>query len=105
MASVMTAPSRAIRATSQWGTRPPWSGRSALPVRLVIVHSFDSRKLLKVTEYRSVSTGTMLCCQSQRAATIVRAILAVYPGLAVLTQPRSAGQKHVGRQIFTRFRL
>jgi hypothetical protein len=28
-----------------------------------------------------------------------------YPGLAVLTQPRSAGQKHVGRQIFTRFRL
>jgi hypothetical protein len=45
-----TAPNRAIRAPSQWGTRPPWSGRSALPVRRVIVHSLYSRKLLKVME-------------------------------------------------------
>ncbi len=32
MASAITRPSRAIRWNSQGGTRPPWSGRSALPV-------------------------------------------------------------------------
>ena len=29
------------RAPSQWGTRPPWSGTSPLPVRRVIVHSVE----------------------------------------------------------------
>jgi hypothetical protein len=35
-ASVMTAPSFAIRPASHSGTRPPCSGRSALPARCVI---------------------------------------------------------------------
>src|SRR5262249_35559725 len=35
-ASTMTAPRRAIRCASQNGTRPPWRGRSALPVRVPI---------------------------------------------------------------------
>jgi hypothetical protein len=34
-----------------------------------------------------------------------RALTGGYPGLAVLTQPRPAGQKTPGSQIFTRFRL
>src|SRR5438309_1842501 len=32
----MTAPNLAMRAASQGGTRPPWSGKSALPVRRAI---------------------------------------------------------------------
>lgn len=39
IASVTTAPSRAMRAESQWGTWPPCSGRSALPVRRVMVQA------------------------------------------------------------------
>ena len=37
MACVMTAPSRVIRSPSQRGTRPPWSGRSALPERRAVM--------------------------------------------------------------------
>ena len=33
IASTITRPSRAIRVDSHGGTRPPWSGRSAVPVR------------------------------------------------------------------------
>src|SRR4051812_21443472 len=36
MAWVMTAPSADMRVANQGGTRPPWRGRSALPVRLAI---------------------------------------------------------------------
>src|SRR6266704_2235327 len=36
MAWLMTAPSRVMRWPSQAGTRPPWSGRSALPARRTI---------------------------------------------------------------------
>ena len=37
IASVMTAPSRVIRSPSQRGTRPPCSGRSALPERRAVM--------------------------------------------------------------------
>ena len=36
IASAITAPSLAIRPASHSGTRPPWSGRSALPARRVM---------------------------------------------------------------------
>jgi N-methylhydantoinase A len=36
IASVITVPSRVMRSPSHLGTRPPWSGRSALPARCAI---------------------------------------------------------------------
>src|SRR4051794_16930789 len=54
MAWVMMAPSADIRVASQGGTRPPWRGKSALPVRLAI-GLYES--LLGTNSIRSGASG------------------------------------------------
>ncbi len=45
IASAITAPSFAMRPASHSGTRPPWSGRSALPARWVIVQETTTEQI------------------------------------------------------------
>src|SRR4029450_13796825 len=58
MASVITAPSRVMRSPSHLGTRPPCSGRSALPARWAMMSSrsgglrWQKRLLLELAPQR-----------------------------------------------------
>src|SRR5664279_1267187 len=68
MAWVMMAPSEDMRVASHGGTRPPWRGRSALPVRRAILfldcrnrsklyQVFGAAMVRNVMEYPGASTA------------------------------------------------
>src|SRR5262245_38203682 len=81
--SAMVVPSVDIRVASQPGTRPPWSGRSAVPGRYILCHC------LKVTTGDALSTfmeaaSVPLDGSGHASGTLDRAqeILAAHPEVA-----------------------
>src|SRR3569833_4306505 len=70
MAWLMTAPSRVMRSPSHAGTRPPWSGKSALPDRRVIPGSVRLEAKAEATHITAASprrAGTIApahCCHA-----------------------------------------